>query len=65
MNLLNKSKQVLDSTDNSRIYRLTKRRMDITGCPFCPPNGGCNRVRDSQIANHESESNECDGEPHS
>lgn len=37
-----RNKKNLQLTNNSREYKMTKRRLDL-GCPLCPPNKGCNR----------------------
>ena len=36
-----KNKNTLHLTDNSKEYKMTKRKMTL-GCPHCPPNKGCN-----------------------
>ncbi len=39
-----KNKKTVQLTDNSREYKLTKRRDSrINSCPICPPHRGCNR----------------------
>jgi len=40
------SRKELRLTDNSRVYKMAKREMDLDGCPLCPPNKGCNTNRD-------------------
>ena len=45
-----KNNKNLQLTDNSKEYKMTKRRMDL-GCPICGPNRGCNRNRDNDFRN--------------
>lgn len=41
-----KSKVVIETTTNSKEYkRLTGYQ--VSGCPICAPNRGCNRMRNS------------------
>lgn len=44
-----KTKKVMNSTTNSRIYKLSKRLyLDHFGlCSWCPPHGGCNWSRNN------------------
>lgn len=37
-----KNKKTLQLTNDSKEYKMTKRKMDL-GCPICRPNKGCNR----------------------
>lgn len=39
---MKKAKKVVDSTNNSRVYRMAQREM-IDGCPICAPHKGCNK----------------------
>ena len=36
--------KTLKYTTDSRVYKMTKRKMEIS-CPICSPNRGCNRMR--------------------
>ena len=40
---MHRAKQILDSTDNRREYRAAQKAVIPMGCPYCPPNRGCNR----------------------
>lgn len=44
-----KEKVTLQLTNDSKEYRMTKRRIDL-GCTWCPPNKGCNRRRKNGAA---------------
>lgn len=37
-------KEISETTDNNKEYKLTTRQRSIS-CPFCLPNRGCNRKR--------------------
>lgn len=38
-----KPKQIVNSTTNSRVYKMTRYQF-ISPCPICSPHKGCNRM---------------------
>lgn len=38
-----KVKKTVQLTDNSREYKMTKRKDNTLHCSICPPHRGCNR----------------------
>lgn len=42
---MKRAKKLMNETDNSRVYKMAKREVDLIKCPICPPGKGCNRNR--------------------
>ena len=46
-----KVKKEFDNTSNSYVYKKLAIQVELTGCPICSPNRGCNRRRKKKIRN--------------
>lgn len=44
------NKRDIDSTENSRVYRLLQRE-NVYGCPICAPHKGCNASNKYEVRN--------------
>jgi hypothetical protein len=48
---MKKAKTVSKETDDSRVYKMAKRQVDMLKCPICAPGRGCNRNRTNEHKN--------------
>jgi hypothetical protein len=45
MKFRKKLKDVVATTTNSRVYKMTRKQVEFDDCPMCSPHRGCNRYR--------------------